>query len=114
VELLEGNIMPTTNFFTESQAQFTESQKKLSELWSESQKQLIESQKKLIYTWIDSSRGENTPTSFPENFEKALGFQRELVNSSLEAEKVITNLAIETQKQLWDSYFQATKKTTES
>jgi hypothetical protein len=106
--------MPTTNFFTESQAQFTESQKKLSELWSESQKQLIESQKKLIYTWIDSSRGENTPTSFPGNFEKALGFQRELVNSSLEAEKVITNLAIETQKQLWDSYFQATKKTTES
>ena len=106
--------MATASFFTESQAQFNESQKKLSELWSESQKQLIESQKKLIHTWIDSSRGETTPPSFPESFEKALGFQRELVNSTLDAEKVITNLAIETQKQLWDSYFQSTKKTAES
>lgn len=103
--------MATNSFFTDSQTQLTESQKKLAELLDESQKQLSESQKKLIYTWIDSLPRETTQVSFYENFEKALNFQRELINSALNAQQVTARLAMETQKQFWDNYFQVTKKT---
>ncbi|MGH2415921.1 MAG: thylakoid-associated protein [Microcystaceae cyanobacterium] len=102
--------MFTTDFFTNSQSQFNESQKKLTELWEEFQKQLIESQKKLIYIWVDSLRGGITQVSFSENFEKTLNLQRELIDSALGAQQVTVNLAIETQKQFWDNYFQSTQK----
>ncbi|MEA5534422.1 hypothetical protein [Crocosphaera sp. XPORK-15E] len=103
--------MSNSSFFTDSQKQFNESNQKLLKLWEESQTELFESQQKLIYKLIDSMDGGTSQTSFPESLEKALDFQRELINSSLNAQQVTAHLAIETQKQLWDSFFQMTKKT---
>jgi hypothetical protein len=108
--------MVTTSFFTDSQAQFDESQKKFADLWNESQKQLIESQKKLVDTWIGSlpnpigTDQAGFSGNFEGNFEKTLNFQRELINSALNAQQVTTHLAIEAQKQFWDNYFQTTQR----
>jgi len=106
--------MATTSFFTDSQAQFNESQKKLAELWNDSQKQLMESQKKLAETWMSSLPAGTTQVNFSENFEKTLNFQQELINSALNSQQVTARLVIETQKQFWDSYFQATQKMTQT
>ena len=102
--------MDNSNFFTESQQQFNESQKKLTDLWNESQKELSESQKRLIYTWVDSLRPGTVQVNYSENIEKALNFQKELVNSALNAQQVTLGLAIESQKQFWSNYFQVAHK----
>lgn len=97
------------SFFTDSQAQFNESQKKFTQLWDESQKKLMESQKKLIQSWTSSLPDASAQADFSKSFEKTLEFQRELIDSALNAQQTTMALAIETQKQLWDSYFQATQ-----
>lgn len=102
--------MDATSFFTDSQAQFNESQKKFTALWDESQKQLSESQKKLFQTWMDNFSQGTSLTNPSETFEKTLSFQRELVDSALNAQQVAVRLSMETQKQFWDSYFQTTQK----
>jgi len=102
--------MDANSFFNDAQAQFNQSQKQLTELWSESQKQLSDSQKKLFKSWMDSFSSTPNFTEPAKNLEKAVTFQREMIESSLNAQKVSFNLAIETQKQFWDSYFQMTQK----
>ena len=104
--------MFTNSFFTDYQAQFSESQKKLIHLWQDSQTQWSESQKKLIYAWLDTVRSGATPLSPSENIAKILEFQRELINSSLHTQQVATHLVLESQKQFWDSYFQMAQKIT--
>jgi|UPI00037A75A5 hypothetical protein len=102
----------TDTFFTDSQRQFfSESQKKLAEIWDESQKQLSESQKKLVYTWIDNLPSGIIQVNISDTLQKALNFQRELVNSVLQTQQVAMQLTIETQKQFWENYFQITRKT---
>ncbi len=105
--------MNATDFFNNSQAQFkefSESQQKLTELWSESQKQFTESQKQLFQIWMDSFSGKVSPADFSTSFDTLLTIQQEMINSTLNAQKTALELAIETQKQLWDSYFQITRK----
>ena len=102
--------MDATRVVADSQAQWNESQKKMTELWNESQKQLIESQKKLVDAWIGNIPTGISPIDMTGNYEKALNFQRELVNSTLNAQQVSFHLAVETQKQFWDNYFQATQR----
>ncbi|MCX7595280.1 MAG: hypothetical protein N2235_16275 [Fischerella sp.] len=103
----------TTDIFTDSRRRFSESQKKLAEVWDESQKQLSESQKKLVYTWIDNLPTGMIQVNLSDTFQKTLNFQRELVNSALQAQQVAVQLAMETQRQFWDNYFQLTQKTAE-
>jgi c-di-AMP phosphodiesterase-like protein len=100
-----------TNFFTDSRRQFSESQKKLAEVWEESQKQLSESQKKLVETWIDNLPTGMIQVNLSDTFQKTLNFQREFVNVALNTQQVAMQLAMETQKQFWDNYFQMTQKT---
>lgn len=100
----------TTEFFTESQAQLNESQKKFAELWKESQKELKESQKELTDAWTESLPKKAEQPSPTEAFEKTLSFQRKLIASTLNAQQITTRLLIESQKQFWDDYFKTTEK----
>ncbi|MDX2232344.1 MAG: thylakoid-associated protein [Leptolyngbyaceae cyanobacterium bins.349] len=102
--------MDATRVVADSQAQWNESQKKMTELWNESQKQLIESQKKLVDAWIGNVPSGISMGDMTGNYEKALNFQRELVNSTLQAQQVSFYLAVESQKQFWDNYFQSTHR----
>ncbi len=103
-------MIATNNYFTDSQAQLNESQKRLTELWNDSQKQLQDSQKKLSEAWTESLPKQPTPASSPESLEKAMNFQRELINTVINTQQVTARLVIETQKQFWDNYFQTTQK----
>jgi phage regulator Rha-like protein len=103
--------MINSSYFTDSQKQFNESQKKIAELWEESLKQLSETQKKLVYTWVDSLRsGNSVQGNYSENFEKALKFQQDLIDAAINAQQITLGLTIETQKQFWDNYFQVAQK----
>jgi soluble cytochrome b562 len=102
--------MVAANFYAESQAQFSESQKKFADLWEASQKELVESQKKLSDKWVGSLPKQPAMPDFAGDFEKALGFQQDLVNSVLEAQQVTLRLTLQTQKQFWEDYFQMTRK----
>ncbi len=103
-------MVATNNYFTESQAQLNESQKKFAELWNDSQKELKELQKKLTEAWTQNLPKKTPQASPSESFEKAMNFQRELINSVLHAQQVSARLSIETQKQFWDDYFKTTQK----
>jgi hypothetical protein len=102
--------MEANTFFAESQTQFTETQQKLTEIWDESQKELMESQKKLVDAWVDSLPKAGTQVDFAGSVDKALAFQRELVNSTMNAQQVAFRFAMESQKQFWDNYFQTTQR----
>jgi hypothetical protein len=95
----------TDNFFTESQRQFNESQKKLADIWDESQKQFTESQKKLFYTWVENFPKGTVQADVSEIFQKSLSFQRDLVSNILTTQQLTLQLSIETQKQFWNNYF---------
>jgi hypothetical protein len=99
--------MVAASYFADAQAQFSESQKKFVELLEETQAQVIESQKKLINSWIGNLSDLPAQIDITENLEKALSFQRQLVDSSLSAQQTSAHLIIAAQKQFWDSYFQA-------
>lgn len=102
--------MATASYFTDAQAQFDESQKKFAALWEESQKQVMESQKKLMSSWMSSLPNMTAQVNISETIEKTLDFQRQLIDSSLDAQQASTRLSVEAQKQFWDSYFKTTQK----
>ncbi len=47
--------------------------------------------------------------SVPENLEQTLAYQEQVVKGSLEYQELVLKMALTTQKQMWDSYFQAVK-----
>ncbi|MDM9380362.1 hypothetical protein QUB80_06555 [Chlorogloeopsis sp. ULAP01] len=97
--------------YQESQRQFSESQKKLTDIWNEFQKQLSESQKKLAYTWVNSLSTDGIiQEKIVETVQKNLNFQKELINTTLKAQETTARLGIETQKQFWDNYFKLMQK----
>ncbi len=108
--------MTTANFFTDYQyqAQIEETQKKVAKLWEDSQKQLVDSQKQLASRWLEMVSAGTPLFDYAENTAKAISFQQDLINSTLNTQQVIANLAIETQKQIWDGYFQSTQKFTQT
>jgi hypothetical protein len=71
----------------------------------EYQKYLAEWQKLFLSAW---SNGVPTTTSvfeFPETVVKSLEYQQELVKSYLTAQETAAKVALDSQKQFWDSYF---------
>jgi hypothetical protein len=72
--------------------------------------QLKEWQDKFFETWVNSFPDLKEGFKLPENAEKALKFQEELVSSYLETEKKTTDLLLNTQKQFWNQYFDTMKK----
>jgi hypothetical protein len=71
----------------------------------EYQKYLAEWQKMLLSAW-----GNGLPTTtpvfeFPETLVKSLEYQQEWVKSYLTAQETATKVALDSQKQFWDSYF---------
>lgn len=102
--------MTAANFFADYQAQFEEAQKKVSKLWDDSQKQVVDSQKQLVNRWTEMFSGSVPSIDYSENAAKILSFQKELIDSTLNAQQVAVDLAIDTQKQIWENYFQTTQK----
>ena len=79
--------------------------------WSNSFDQFLnhitETQKQLFKSWTSAMPGmQNSNTlNMRESFDKALNFQEQVVSSSLEFQALVARLAIESQKQLWQNYF---------
>ncbi len=103
--------MFTPDAFTESQGNFVETQQRLTGMWEGYLRQLLESQQKLTNSWTQSLPSGATPANFSESMEKTMSFQQELINTTLDNQLSAVSLAVETQKQLWNSYFQMTQKT---
>ena len=66
----------------------------------EVQKQFFNTATSTISQMQDSNR-----QRMRENFDNALNFQEQVVTSSLELQLLSARLTIESQKQLWNSYF---------
>lgn len=78
--------------------------------FEEYQKQFMEWQKKFFDNWLENvSTGKNA-FKLPENMDKGLEVQEELVGNYLAAQETAVKLALETQKKFWDSYFELMKK----
>ncbi|HEY9846302.1 MAG TPA: hypothetical protein V6D03_08895 [Candidatus Caenarcaniphilales bacterium] len=76
-------------------------------------KQLSDFQKTTLNSWTSTVPNMQSfnPLTFSETFDKTLKFQEEVVKSTLEFQALATNLSIETQKQLWEGYFNTIRKT---
>ncbi|MBD1835434.1 hypothetical protein H6F61_22815 [Cyanobacteria bacterium FACHB-472] len=76
-------------------------------------RQLSELQSSIFKSWnstIPTMQGFNTP-NYREVFEKTLKFQEEVLTSSLQFQALVARLSIETQKQLWEGYFNTMRNT---
>ncbi|MBD1907847.1 hypothetical protein NDI37_10095 [Funiculus sociatus GB2-A5] len=76
-------------------------------------RQLSELQSGIFKSWtstMPTMQGFNTP-NYRETFEKTLKFQEEVLTSSLQFQALVARLSIETQKQLWDAYFNTMRNT---
>jgi len=79
--------------------------------WSSSFNQFLnqttETQKRLFKSWasaMSEMQDFNTP-NMRESFDSALNFQEQIISGSLEFQAVVARLAIESQKQFWQNYF---------
>ena len=79
--------------------------------WSSSFNQFLnqttETQKRLFKSWasaMSEMQDSNTP-NMRESFDSALSFQEQIISDSLEFQAVVARLAIESQKQIWQNYF---------
>jgi hypothetical protein len=84
--------------------------KKLADVWEQYQKQLGELQKKLVYAWIDNLPTASIQKDFSQTLQKTLDVQQELINVSLKTQAAVSELGVETQKYLWNNYFQPLQK----
>ncbi|MBD2005453.1 MULTISPECIES: hypothetical protein [Cyanophyceae] len=76
-------------------------------------RQLSELQSGIFKSWtstMPTMQGSNTP-NYRETFEKTLKFQEEVLTSSLQFQALVARLSIETQKQLWEAYFNTMRNT---
>jgi hypothetical protein len=66
-----------------------------------------EAQRQTLKSWTSAMPGGqhfDTPST-RESFNNALNFQEQIITNSLEAQAVIARLIIDSQKQLWQNYF---------
>ncbi|AKV69886.1 MULTISPECIES: hypothetical protein [Microcystis] len=71
----------------------------------EYQKYLAEWQKLLLSAWGNGVPSTTSVFEFPETLVKSLEYQQEWVKSYLTAQETATKVALDSQKQFWDSYF---------
>jgi hypothetical protein len=69
--------------------------------------QVSETQRQLFTSLTSAMPGMQTSNTegMRKNLDNALDFQEQVVTSSLEFQAVVTRLAIESQRQLWQNYF---------
>ncbi|OUL36121.1 hypothetical protein BV372_08630 [Nostoc sp. T09] len=75
-------------------------------------RQVSEAQRMFFNNWestMSSMRNMNLG-NLPENAEKTLQLQEELVKSSLELQEQLSRFSIDTQRKLWESYFRMLHK----
>jgi hypothetical protein len=76
-------------------------------------RQLSELQSGIFKSWtstMPTMQGFNTQ-NYRETVEKTLKFQEEVLTSSLQFQALVARLSIETQKQLWEGYFNTIRNT---
>lgn len=80
-------------------------------IFDDYQKEFSAWQKKFVDTWIT-----NLPNAkdfkMPDNMDKGIEMQQELVTQYLDAQETAIKLSLETQKKFWDGYFDLMRKTT--
>ncbi|MBW4419247.1 MAG: hypothetical protein KME13_08455 [Myxacorys californica WJT36-NPBG1] len=69
--------------------------------------QVSETQRQLFKSWTSAMPGmqDSTRQDMRENFDNAVNFQEQVVTSSLEFQARVTHLSLESQRQLWQNYF---------
>ncbi len=70
--------------------------------------QISELQKTFFNTWGTMMSNVQTInlTNSPENVEETVKLQEELIKNSLELQEQVTRLTIDTQRKIWNSFFQ--------
>ncbi|MTJ09549.1 MULTISPECIES: hypothetical protein [unclassified Anabaena] len=75
-------------------------------------KQLSEFQNMVFNNWnstLSSMQNMNLSSS-PENLDKNMKVQEDLVKNSLEFQEQVNRFSIDTQRKLWDGYFKMMRK----
>jgi hypothetical protein len=72
----------------------------------EYQDKLLEWQKKFFDAWLENM-GEG---KFPETYEKSVEFQEKMISNYLEAQETASKMVLDTQKKLWNQYFESMRK----
>lgn len=69
--------------------------------------QVTEAQRQVFKGFTSAIPGmqDSQTKSMGESFDNVLKFQEQVVSSSLEFQTLVTRLALESQKQLWQNYF---------
>lgn len=78
--------------------------------FEEYQKQLTEIPQQFYYNWLSSLPSVLNTFKVPDSLDKTLELQHELVKNYLAAQEIAFNLALSSQKQWWDMYFDLAKK----
>ncbi|QIZ71351.1 thylakoid-associated protein [Oxynema aestuarii] len=78
--------------------------------FEEYQNQLRDWQKKFFDAWMESLPTGTDGFKFPENMDRTIETQEQLVNNYLKAQETATKIALESQKQFWDGYFKLMRK----
>lgn len=74
------------------------------------QKQVNDWQKQFFDTWMSSVPANKDDINFSEGFDKALGYQEEMVRSYLEAQEKANKMMLDSQRKFWNDYFEALRQ----
>jgi len=74
-------------------------------------KNLYNMQREVFEKWIEALPNVQNLGNYsvPENLEQTIAYQEQVVKGSLEYQELVLKMALTTQKQMWDSYFEAVK-----
>lgn len=86
--------MDGCNIFDQFSSQFSELQRSFFNTWG---------------TMMSNMQTINLINS-PENVEKTVKLQEEFIKNSLELQEQVTRLTIDTQRKIWNSYFQMLRR----
>jgi len=69
--------------------------------------QITETQRQVFKSWTSAMPGmqNSNASNMRESFDNALNFQEQVISGSLEFQALVARLAIESQKQIWQNYF---------
>lgn len=68
-------------------------------------------QREVFEKWVTALPSAQGMSNYnaPESLEQTLAYQEQVVKGSLEYQELVLKMVLNTQKQLWDSYFQTVK-----
>lgn len=68
-------------------------------------------QREVFEKWVTTLPSTQTMGNFnaPESMSQTIAYQEQVVKGSLEYQELVLKMVLNTQKQMWDSYFQTVK-----